>query len=117
MINSRQKGKRGERYFATELKAVFPKIRRNAGTQSQSGGVDLENTEPFNFEVKCGKDCQIAKVRKWLDQVKVEGKAFFYDAVLVKPDREEPFVVMPFNDFEALLEILSAEGVLKSRKD
>jgi hypothetical protein len=117
MINSRQKGKRGERYFATELKAVFPNIRRNAGTQSQSGGVDLENTEPFNFEVKCGKDCQITKVRKWLDQVEGEGKSFYYNVVLVKPDREEPFVVMPFDDFEALLEILTAEGILKSKKE
>lgn len=113
MINSRQKGARGERYFAAELKAIFPNIRRNAGTQSQSGGVDLENTEPFNFEVKCGKDCQIPKVRRWLDQVKAEGKPFYYDAVLVKPDREEPFVVMPFDDFETLLEILAVEGILK----
>jgi len=114
MINSRQKGKRGERYFAKELKDIFPNIRRNAGVQSQgkSLGCDLENTNPFNFEVKCGKDCQITKVRGWLDQVNREGNPFYHDVVCIKPDREDAYVVMPFDDFYSLLEMLKNQRAI-----
>ena len=112
-VNSRQKGKRIERYFAKSLRHIWANIRRNAGTQSQSGGVDLENTPPFNFEVKGGKMADIAKVRQWLDQVEREGQEFFHNVVLVKPDRKEPYVIMPFDDFVVILEQLKLEGVIK----
>lgn len=102
--SQREKGKRIERWFVNELKGIFPAIRRNAGTQSQSGGVDLENTRPFNFEIKGGAYCKIAKIRKFLNQVEEEGEKDCWDAVLVKPDREEPYVIMPFKDFKSLLE-------------
>lgn len=101
--NNRQKGKRGERYFASRLREVFPNIRRNAGTQSQSGGVDLENTSRFDFEVKTGKSWKIKKVRQALDQVNQEGKKLNYKIVLVKPDREDPYAIMPFCDLKDIL--------------
>jgi hypothetical protein len=103
-INSRQKGKRIERYFANLLKDLFPDIRRNAGTQAQSGGVDLENTPGFNFEVKGGKQTNIKKVLGWLEQVKGEGNPEYKDVILVKPDRLEPYVVMPFTVFIELID-------------
>ena len=111
-INTRQQGKAWERFFVHRLNDIFPNIRRNAGTQSQSGGVDLENTKPFNFEVKGGKQCRIKKTRGWLEQIKSEGIATSWDAVLVKPSREEGFVLMPFEDFKEILWLLKREGLI-----
>lgn len=112
MTNNRQKGKRGERYFANLLKPIFPEVRRNAGTQSQSGGVDLEHTDPFNIEVKFGKHGNIVKVLKWLEQVKSEGRKDNFDVVLVKPDRCDPYIIMPYDDFMEILAILKREEVI-----
>ncbi len=104
--NNREKGKRGERLFKNLLSKFFPEIRRNAGTQSQSGGVDLENTGNFDFEVKNGKTYTLTKIRAMLDQVEEEGKEDHYKVVLVKPDREEPYALMPYSTFEKILEEL-----------
>lgn len=112
MINSRQKGKRGERWFATRLRPIFPDIRRNAGTQAQSGGVDLENTGIFNFEVKFGKAYYIKSVKKMIDQVKAEGKKENYNTVLVKPERDDAYVLIPFDDFLEILQSMKAEGII-----
>ena len=111
-VNSRQKGKRIERFFANKLKHIFPDIRRNAGIQAQSGGVDLEKTGCFNFEVKGGKYARSKKIRDWLDQVKGEGEKENLDCILVKPEREECFVVMPFDDFLEWLERDKKEGII-----
>lgn len=111
-MSNRNKGKRGERWFVHRLESVFPEIRRNAGTQSQSGGVDLENAGCFNFECKFGKRYNYAGIRKMLDQVKEEGKPENFDAVLIKPHREDAYVLMPFDDFLAILNLMRAEGIL-----
>lgn len=111
MTNQRQKGKVGERWFATLLRAVFPNVQRNAGTQAREGGNDLINTNPFNFEVKYGKAYSSKMVRGWLDQVRKEGDKANWDAVLVKPDREKPYVVIPFEDFMEILENMHAEEI------
>lgn len=105
MTNSRQKGKRIERYFKNKLKKYFPFVERNANGQSQSGGVDLLYTGKFDFEIKGGKQAKIKKIRSWLDQVENEGrpKEDFFKIVLVHPDREEDFVIMTYQDFEVLL--------------
>lgn len=104
MANQRRKGKRIERWFVNNgLKDIFPDIRRNAGTQAQSGGVDLENTPGFNFEVKGGKSYTWKGVRDVIDQVKEEGKKSNIDVALVKPHREESYALIPFEDFKELL--------------
>lgn len=104
MTNNRRAGKRWERWFINHgLKEHFPNIRRNAGTQSQSGGVDLENTPGFNFEVKGGKKYKYKGIRKIIDQVKEEGDEEDIDVALVKPSREEPYALIPFDDFKKLL--------------
>ena len=112
MTNNRQKGKRIERWFATELRRIFPKIRRNAGIQAQSGGVDLEETGVFDFEVKGGKAYNNKMIRKFIDQVQSEGKGTNYKVVLVKPDREEPYAIIPFEDFFEILYAMKAEGII-----
>lgn len=112
MINSRQKGKRIERYFANTLKDIFPNIRRNAGIQAQSGGVDLEETGCFDFEVKGGKAYNIVKIRNMIDQVQEEGSDHNYKVVLVKPEREDPYAIIPYTDFLDLLNTLKVENII-----
>lgn len=111
MTNNRDKGKRGERYFATRLRPLFKHIRRNAGTQAQAGGVDLEETDPFNFECKCGKAYKIKKNVEMLRQVRQEGKESNWGVVLVKPDREPAYILMSFEDFYEMLENMHIEGI------
>jgi len=51
-MNSRNKGARGEREFAAEIKRLTGvDIRRNL-EQSRSGGFDLSGWPPYAFEVK-----------------------------------------------------------------
>lgn len=111
-MSSQSRGKSWELWFLNRLKDIFPDIRRSGFIQSQSGGVDLENTPPFNFEVKGGKQCRIKKTRGWLDQIKSEGIATSWNAILVKPSREEAFVLMPFEDFKEILWLLKREGLI-----
>ena len=112
-MNARNKGKRGELYFVNELKDIWPEASRNYMAQAADGGVDIVNTKPFNLEVKVGKQGNIKKIHDWLEQVKTEGREFYHDAVLVKPDREDAYVVMPFEDFKAIVETMVAEGIIK----
>jgi Holliday junction resolvase len=106
-MSNRQKGKRGERYFANLLKEFFPEVRRNAGEQAQQGGVDLLGTEPFDFEIKFGKAYKSKLNRDLLDQIESEGKEGNFHIVLVKPDHEKPYVLMPFVHFQVLLALLN----------
>lgn len=103
--SNRDKGKVIERYFATELRPYFPNIQRNAGTQAREGGCDLINTPFFSFEVKGGKAYVSKMVRDCLDQVKREARPNTLRSVLFKPDREEPYVAMPFEDFKKLVSL------------
>jgi len=105
-INSRQKGKRIERWFANLLKPYYPNIRRNAGTQSQSGGVDLENTGRFDIEIKGGKQCNSKKIRSWINQAKSEGKKGNNKLLMIKPEREEAYVIIPIEDFMDIMDNL-----------
>ena len=113
MSLTRQKGKRVEREFAEKLRSIFPNVRRNAGTQSQSGGVDLEETPPFDFEVKGGKKYLSKMNRDMLDQVEGEGEEDHYKVVLVKPEREKAYAMIPFDDFLETLGMMKAEGIIK----
>lgn len=110
MVNSRTKGKVFENWFALRLRPLFPGIHRNWQAQAAQGGADFSESDPFDFEVKAGKGYKSVMVRGWLDQVKMEGKKGNYKAVLVKPDREEPYVIMPFNDFIDLLDHMKMNG-------
>lgn len=109
-MNSQKKGKRIELFFAKKLREIFPEVRRTGFLQSQSGGVDLENTGCFNFEVKGGKLPK--KNEQMLEQIKQEGKPENYDVVLCKRDRCQPYVMMPLADFLEILHKLKKEGVI-----
>ena len=111
-MSSRSKGKRYELEIAHEIEDIFPDVHRNWQEQSAKGGVDLSNTKPFNIEVKGGKQANIAKTRKWLEQVKREGREENYDVVVARPLREEKFILMPFDDWKELVNILKKEGII-----
>lgn len=102
---SRNKGKRVERDFAFLLRKIFPEVARNANEQSQMGGVDLKETQPFAFEVKGGKQCNIVKIKKWMDQAQSQVTSeYSKPIVLVRPDREKSYAIM---DMDVLLSLLS----------
>lgn len=111
MTDSREKGKRNERWFKNRLTEYFPDIRRNAATQSQSGGVDLENTPGFNFEVKSGPKFNYKKIRETIEQVQEEGKDEDIDVALIRPQEKDgqkrylqEYAAIPFEDFKRLLD-------------
>jgi len=109
---SRSKGKRFENEIANELKEIFPDCHRDWVSQSAQGGVDLANTGCFDIEVKGGKQANIAKIRKWLDQVEEEGKEENFKVVVARPLREDKYVVIPFEDFKEILSILKSEKII-----
>lgn len=80
--------------------------------QSRSGGVDLENTEPFDIEVKYGKAYVSKMIRSLIDQVEAEGRPENYKMVVVKPDREKAYVIIPLEDVIEFLAICKVEGVI-----
>lgn len=112
MTNNRDKGKRYEREFAIALRPFFPEVRRNAGTQAQAGGVDLENTGCFNVEIKAGKAYQSTMIRKIISQAESEGPRQNYTLCLIKPDREKAYVMIPFDDFLEILKLMKNEGII-----
>lgn len=113
MINSRQKGKRIERYFKNQLKDIFPDIERNANEQSRDGGNDLQNTSIFSFECKGGKKWKLKAVKELIEQMsKQREDKYHYPVALVKPDRDEAYCVIPFKDFKSLLLELSSNDII-----
>lgn len=113
MPNNRQKGKRIERSFCSAVRHIFPNIRRNANGQSQMGGVDVLETSNFDFEIKGGKAYQSSMIRKILDQVKAEGSDSNFKVAYVHPDREEPYFIIPAEDFIEMMELMLNEGIIK----
>lgn len=103
MPNNRAKGARGERYFRNKLLPFFPKIRRNVGEQWQKGGLDFEETDNWDFEVKVGKQCVIKKVLGWLEQVQKEGKEGHFKVVLCHADFDQDYVIIDYKTFERFL--------------
>jgi hypothetical protein len=100
----REKGKRGEREFADELKAALPqladKIKR--GLQSRDGAevADVEGVPGFWFENKCGAK---PNPRAALKQAQAAAKADQIVAVRIRDDRQDPFFVLPADDFYTLI--------------
>ena len=109
MTNNRNKGKVGERWFATKLRPFFPDIKRNQAEQADEGGRDLVNTPGFNFEVKYGKAYVSKMIRNIIDQTESEGKKGNTPVALIKPHKEKPYVVIPFDAFLKLLHLQTSK--------
>jgi hypothetical protein len=108
----REAGKRWERMIAKALRPIFPDVQRNAGEQSRDGGKDLVNTEPFAVEIKGGKSYKWVGVRKILDQCHAQAADHEWELSVVKPAREDPYILMPLDDFLEMLETMKEEGIL-----
>ena len=112
-MTNRSKGSAYEREIIDSLQAIWPEAHRNWGEQWARGGTDVVGCSGFDIEIKGGKQANIAKTRKWLDQVNAEGKKENFKVVIARPLREERFVLMPFNDWLEMVEIMKAEGIIK----
>ena len=102
-MSSRSKGKSGELYFVNLLKGIFPNCHRNWKTQTAVGGVDLDGTPGWSFEVKYGKQCNIKKIEKWIDQLNNEANEGDYKALLIRGLRRKPLVIMEWDDWMTML--------------
>lgn len=99
----RQKGKRGERATAAELRAALPyladKIRR--GWQAREGDDDPDVILPgFWVENKSGKQ---PNVRAALKQAVEDSKGRGVPLAVIRDDRKEPFCLMRWSDMLELL--------------
>lgn len=105
MINSRQKGKRIERYFVNLLKPILPNLRRNANEQSQRGGVDIidDDYPAIDFEVKGGKAFVSKMIRTVVNQLETEGTKGNLKIACIKPEREDPYYIMPNDTLQEIL--------------
>lgn len=114
MVNSRRRGQDYEREVANDLKqsGIFPNATRNWHEQTAVSGVDLANTEPFDFEIKGGKAATLKTVLKWLKQVEDEGRDGNWKCVVVRPFRKEKHVIIPWGDFMEILNELKAKDVI-----
>jgi len=111
-MSNRSKGKTYELEMVHQLQEIFPDCHRNWLVQSAMGGTDIANSGCFNIEIKGGKQCNVKKVRGWLEQVEAEGKKENFNVVVARPIREDAYVIMPFKDFKAILNILKKEGII-----
>lgn len=110
--SQRSKGQRKEREIINQIKHIFPNAHRNWLVQNAVGGSDIASAGCFNWEVKGGNQANIKKVRGWLEQVREEGVKEHWDVVVANPDREESYVILPFDDFLEMLEAMKAEGII-----
>jgi len=118
IMSSRSKGKHWELFFVNKLKAVFPDVQRNWNGQTDHGGKDLLHTGPFCCEVKGGKMYKLKSIRDILDQCHAEAEDHEWELSLVKPSREDPYILMPFDDFLEMLErYLPQDSSLELERD
>ena len=100
---SRDKGKRGERATANELRDVFPDLSIKRGLQSRDGGAevpDVVGIPGLHIEVKTGK---LPNPRAALAQAKKDCRDLTLPVAVIRDDRQKPFMVMDWKNF---LEIL-----------
>jgi len=94
--SSRTKGHNFERWVAKELREIFPGARRGLQYQDGTGCADIVNAGPWHWECKIGKK---PGVRAALKQAENDCSKGMIPVAVIKDDRLEPFVVLPFDDF------------------
>jgi hypothetical protein len=110
MTNSRQKGKRGELYFLnTYLKKYWPETKTNRANQSAEKGCPDYVGLPFACEAKYGKSYGSKMIRKIISQLTSEANNDTLKIALVKPDREEEYMLIPRESIEKILRLIYKE--------
>ena len=112
-MNSREKGKRGEREFRDVLReAGYCKTER--GQQFRGGpdspDVNCPELPDIHFEVK---RCQNASIYKWILQAETEKRSGQFAIVAHKKNHCEWLAILPMND---LLEIIRRSELPKLRE-
>ena len=102
---SREKGKRGERKLANELKQAFPELADGIkrGLQSRGGGAevaDVVGVPGFHFEHKSGK---APNPRAALKQAIADAQPGAMPIAVVRDDRCPPFAVLRWEDLLCVL--------------
>ena len=98
---SRRKGAASER-DACRLwqEAGFPFAKRNLTQYQERSGRDIENTEPFVCQVKCGKNINVWKA---LAEAEAEAKEGEIPLAMVRRDRGEWTVVISWKEFARVI--------------
>ena len=103
-LSQRQKGKRGERATAAEIRAALPHLadRVRRGWQSRQGDDEPDVILPgYWIEVKHGRQPNVrAALRQAVDDSAGRGVV---PVAVVRDDRREPFAVIRWADLLALL--------------
>jgi hypothetical protein len=79
---------------------IFPEARRGLQYQDGSHCSDVVGT-PFHIECKRGKK---PNIRAALKQATQDNQGKLWIACVIRDDRSEPIVVMPFTDWLELIE-------------
>lgn len=108
-MNSKAKGKRGEREWANYFKRWFPNACRGLNQGSGASSPDVTNT-PFWAECKSGKRISLyaAYFQARTDLMAARKKGGFaeaYPIVCARQDREPGVVLIGSDDFAKLLDL------------
>jgi len=117
---SRDKGKRGERSTATELRKCFPELEESIrrGWQAREGDdeADVIGVPGYWFEVKTGKVIQVLKALEQASSASNNKRSTVPVAVL-RPDRKTPFVALYWTDFLMIIRRIFDYEYGQTRKD
>jgi len=94
--SARTKGHNFERWIAKKLREIFPGARRGLQYQDGKKCADVVDAGPWHWECKVGKK---PGVRTALKQAEIDCSKGMIPVAVIKDDRAEPFVVLPFDDF------------------
>lgn len=95
-MNSREKGKRGERLLAEEFRKQGHEAHRGVQYQGGKDSPDVVTDMP-NIHVEC-KFCENARIREWMAQA-IRDAGDKIPTVMWKKSREEWLVIMRLKDF------------------
>lgn len=102
---SKDKGKRGERSTATDLREMFPELADNIrrGWQVREGDddPDVVGIPGYWFEVKCGKSVHMSNALEQAASAATGSNAV--PVAVIRVDRKKPIVVMYWSDFLTMI--------------
>lgn len=115
---SREKGKRGERKTATDLRGALPqfgdKIKRGWQCRGGADAADVEGIPGFWFEVK---NCKKIQARPALEQaLEANGRKTIAVAV-IREDGKEAYAALLWTDFLQLIQRYFTEEDKNARRD
>ena len=108
-MNARDKGHGFERWVVQAFRRFWPGcVTSRAGApRADAGGVDLVGTGCFNFQCKAvERGLSYHEVLRGMPE---DGK---FNIVLHKKNRAGVVVVLPWEDFVELLELMRTEGMI-----